>query len=176
MSGDAAPGGAIATSRRDDLLRRSDVHDLVVAFYRDVVFDDLLAPVFGEVAEVDWSTHLPRLIDYWCRVLFGDPDYDGSILGPHQRVHDLAPFRPELFDRWYLLWSDAIDRHWSGPNATRAKDHAARIAGVLSRRLTGTPWEGPTTRPEAVDRSDLGGDPSCWAHLFDDWAEPPAGE
>lgn len=22
---------------------------------------------------------------YWCRVVLGDPDYDGAILGPHER-------------------------------------------------------------------------------------------
>jgi hemoglobin len=152
-----------------DIGSRSDVHDLVVAFYREVVFDEVLAPVFGEVAEVDWATHIPKLIDYWCRVLFGDPSYDGSILGPHQRVHDLEPFRAELFDRWYQLWTAAIDRRWSGPNAARAKDHAARIAGVLSRRLTGASWEPPATGDaRTADRADLGGDSACWAHLVDD--------
>jgi hemoglobin len=153
-----------------DLEGRSDVHDLVVAFYREVVFDELLAPVFGEVAEVDWATHIPKLIDYWCRVLFGDPSFVGSILGPHQRVHDLEPFRGDLFGRWYLLWSDSIDRRWSGPNAERAREHAARIGGVLSRKLTGTTWEAPITRPaHPVDRADLGGEPACWAHLVDEW-------
>ena len=127
-----------------DLESRSDVHDLVVDFYREIVFDDLLAPVFEEVAEVDWAAHIPRLIDYWCRVLFGEPSETGAILGPHQHVHDLAPFRGELFDRWNRLWTEAIDRRWAGPNAERARTHAARISGVLSRRLTGTSWEPPT--------------------------------
>jgi hypothetical protein len=90
-------------------------------------------------------------------------------------VHDLEPFRSELFDRWYRLWSDAIDRRWSGPNADRARDHAARIGGVLSRKLTGISWEPPITRPtRSVDRADLGGEAACWAHLVDDWSEAAA--
>ena len=56
--------GAQATHSAGDLVSRADIHDLVVEFYREVVFDDLLAPFFGEVAEVDWSQHIPRLIDY----------------------------------------------------------------------------------------------------------------
>ena len=56
-----------------DLGGRGDIHDLVVRFYREVVFDDLLAPMFGEVAEVDWAEHIPKLIDFWARVLLGDP-------------------------------------------------------------------------------------------------------
>jgi hypothetical protein len=33
---------------RGDLDTRTAVHDLVVAFYREIVFDDLLAPLFEE--------------------------------------------------------------------------------------------------------------------------------
>ena len=49
----------------EDLTTRANVHDLVVDFYREIVFDELLEPVFDEVAEVDWASHIPRLIDYW---------------------------------------------------------------------------------------------------------------
>jgi hemoglobin len=125
---------------RGDLDSRADIHDLVVGFYREIVFDDVLAPVFTEVAEVDWSAHIPRLIDYWCRVLLGHPGYDGAILTAHRHVHDLEPFRPEHFEVWYRLWVDSIDSHWSGPIADEAKAHAARIASVLAHQLTGSDW------------------------------------
>jgi hemoglobin len=143
-----SPGGgnAAAASRATvahDITRRSDVHDLIVGFYREVVFDDLLGPVFEEVAEVDWSAHIPKLIDYWCRVLLGQPGYDGFILGPHRQVHEREAFRLELFDRWYLLFVEAIDDEWSGPVAERAKAHAARMAVTLSRRLLGVEWTVP---------------------------------
>lgn len=125
-----------------DLSTRAHVHDLVVGFYREIIFDDLLGPVFDEVAEVDWTAHLPRLVDYWCRVLLGQPGYDGAMLGPHRRVHELEAFRPEHFDRWYSLWVASIDAGWSGPIADRAKSHARKMAGMLSRQLTGDDWRG----------------------------------
>jgi hemoglobin len=121
-----------------DLDRRSEIHDLVVAFYREVVFDDVLAPVFVETAEVDWAVHIPKLIDFWCRVLLGEPGYTGAVLAAHQHVHDLEPFRVEHFDRWHALWVDSIDARWSGPRAEQAKAHAGRIGGFLARRLLGT--------------------------------------
>ncbi|MGZ4757484.1 MAG: group III truncated hemoglobin [Acidimicrobiales bacterium] len=126
-----------------DLDSRAAVHDLVVRFYREVVFDELLEPVFDDVAEVDWSEHLPKLVDYWCRVLLGDTGYDGFILGAHQRVHDLEPLTPELFDRWFSLWVATVDAGWSGPGAERAKEHAARIGAVLARRVVGIDWFPP---------------------------------
>jgi hypothetical protein len=50
------------TPLAQDLDTRTQIHDLVVRFYREVVFDDLLGPVFADVAEVDWSVHIPKLI------------------------------------------------------------------------------------------------------------------
>ena len=124
-----------------DLDDRAAIHDLVVHFYREVAFDDLLGPVFGEVAEVDWSEHIPRLIGYWCRVLLGDPSYDGRILTAHDRVDAQQRFDAELFDRWYRLFVESVDSGWSGSQAERAKRHAAHMAGVISRRLTGEDFE-----------------------------------
>jgi hemoglobin len=123
-----------------DLDRRGEIHDAVVAFYREVVFDDLLGPVFDEVAEVDWAVHIPALVDYWCRVLIGGGSVPAPIVEVHRRVHNLEPFAPDLFDRWYWLWASTVDGRWCGPAADRAKLHAARIGSALSRRLTGVGW------------------------------------
>jgi hemoglobin len=126
-----------------DLDSRSEIHDLVVRFYREIVFDELLGPVFADVAEVDWSIHIPKLIDFWCRVLLGEPGYDGYILHAHQEVHEIEAFQPELFDRWYRLFVESVDEGWQGPFAEAAKVHAARMAGVLSRRLLAVDWKPP---------------------------------
>ncbi len=123
-----------------DLDSRAAIHDLVVGFYREVVFDDLLAPVFEDVAEVDWAVHLPKLVDYWCRVLLGTDGYDGLILGAHRQVHEREALTIDLFDRWYSLWTATVDRGWSGPVADAAKEHAARIGSVLARRVVGSAW------------------------------------
>lgn len=128
-----------------DLDGRRHIHDLVVGFYREVVFDDLLAPVFDEIAEVDWAVHIPKLVDYWCRVLLGEPGYAGAILAAHRHVHDLDAFRVEHVDRWYLLWVQSVDSTWAGPRAEQAKRHAARVATALARRLLGTTWQPPET-------------------------------
>jgi hemoglobin len=135
--------GAQATPRRD-LDDRAQVHDLVVGFYRELVFDDVLAPVFEEVAEVDWAVHIPKLIDFWCRVLLDQPGYDGFLLGAHRKVHDRQPFEAQHFERWYALWVETIEERWEGPLAETAKRHAAKVAGILSRQLTGDDWPGAT--------------------------------
>jgi len=133
------PAGPVVRQNHD-LESRADIHDLVVGFYREIVFDELLEPVFGEVAEVDWALHIPTLIDYWCRVLLRQPGYVGSIIEAHRHVHDLEPLRIEHFDRWYGLWTESIDARWTGPLADHAKEHAARIGKALARRLMDVTW------------------------------------
>jgi hemoglobin len=134
-SGPAAGPGEQGGPR--DLDSRSAIHDLVVAFYREIVLDDLLAPVFEEVAETDWAVHIPRLIDYRCRILLGHRVYNGALLEAHREVHEQQAFRGEHFDRWYQLWVASIDARWQGPRAEQAKSHAATTAGLISRRLRG---------------------------------------
>ena len=126
-----------------DLDSRSEIHDLVIDFYREIVFDPVLGPVFDEVAEVDWAAHIPRLIDYWARVLLRDPSYDGFILRPHQHVHAVQSFELDYFDRWYTLFTTSVDQRWSGPFADAAKAHAARMAGTLARRILHVEWKAP---------------------------------
>jgi hemoglobin len=123
-----------------DLDTRTQIHDLVVHFYREIAFDPVLNPVFEEVAEVDWAVHMPRLTNYWCRVLLGEPGYDGMLLAAHEHVHHLEPFDPALYDRWYDLWVASVDERWSGPKADAAKAHAAHIMRFLARRLSGITW------------------------------------
>jgi hemoglobin len=128
-----------------DLDCRSEIHDMVVRFYREIVFDELLEHIFGEVAEVDWAMHIPKLIDYWCRVLLGETGYDGFILAAHQHVHEIESFGAEHFDRWYGLFVESVDQGWAGPNAEMAKSHAARIGGFLARRLLHQDWQPQAT-------------------------------
>ncbi len=125
---------------RHDLATRAQIHDLVVHFYREVALDDLLGPVFGEIAEVDWAVHIPRLIDYWSQVLLGHEGYDGAILAAHRYLHEHEPLRLELFDRWYSLFAESVDERWAGPKAEEAKAHAARTAATLARRLLDADW------------------------------------
>ena len=129
---------------KPDLDRRSEIHDAVVGFYREVVFDDVLGPVFDEVAEVDWAIHMPTLVDYWCRVLLGEATTGLPMLAAHARIHALEPLTREMFDRWYTLWAATIDERWAGPCAERAKRHAERVATTMARRVSELAWAAPT--------------------------------
>lgn len=140
MSTDDAPVGG-------DLGSRTAIHDLVVEFYREIVFDEVLEPVFHDVAEVDWPTHIPKLVDYWCRILIGEPDTPQSVTAAHRWLHELEPLRAEHCDRWWELWVRSVDAHWSGPVAEHAKSHAATLMAGMARHVFGFEWSEPVASP-----------------------------
>lgn len=145
-----AGGDLISVPARPDLSTRTQVHDLVTAFYRQIVFDELLEPVFAEVVEVDWAEHIPKLIDYWCWILFATEGYRGAVTTAHRHVHDLQPIRPEHCDRWVSLWVLSIDEAWAGPYAERAKGHAVVLMTRMAKRLFGFTWAAPVPASAAL--------------------------
>lgn len=153
------------TEGRPDLTTRAAIDQLVTTFYREIVFDDLLEPVFGEIAEVDWVAHIPILIDYWTSILLGAEGHRGSIMGVHRHLHAMAPIERVHCDRWYSLWAGCVDERWAGPIADRAKAHAAALMAGMAKHLFSFAWSAaevevralpgrPARRPERppVDR------------------------
>lgn len=119
-----------------DLDTRDEIAELVRRFYADVAQDDLLGPVFEDVAAVDWSEHLPKLTAFWCRALLGEVGYAGNPYRAHALVHARHPLTLAHFERWLSLFSDTIAA-WSGPRTDRALELVADVARVHSRQLVG---------------------------------------
>ena len=78
---------------RFDIADRRDVACLVNVFYDRVRDDDILGPIFDDIAHVDWATHLPRMYDFWESVLFARATFKGAPLV----VHEDLPCAPCLY-------------------------------------------------------------------------------
>ena len=134
MSGDPrrpAPGG--------DLDSPEEIAEMVRRFYQDVAQDDLLGPIFNDVAKVDWGEHLPKLTRFWCRALLGIEGYVGNPFRSHALVNERSPFTMEHFERWLQLFHDTVELGWVGPNVDRALAWAHNVARVHSGQLVGCP-------------------------------------
>jgi hemoglobin len=129
-----------------DLDAPEEIAEMVRRFYADVAQDDLLGPVFNDVAQVDWSEHLPKLTAFWCRALLGITGYAGNPFRAHALVHDRQAFTPAHFERWLSLFHDTVELGWVGPRARRALELAHDVARVHSRQLIGEPVLVETTR------------------------------
>lgn len=124
-----------------DLNDTDDVAELVRRFYGDVAQDELLGPLFNDVAQVDWSAHLPKLTLFWSRFLFDVQGYSGNPFREHAAVHAKSAFRPEHFVRWLELFNETVELGWNGPNVERVKALACDVARVHSTQLLGAPVE-----------------------------------
>ena len=49
------------TREQHDISDRRDVACLVNVFYDRVRADDILGPIFDDIAHVDWAAHLPTM-------------------------------------------------------------------------------------------------------------------
>ena len=125
----------IETRPARDLCGRDEVAEMVKRFYRDVAQDDLLGPMFNDIARVDWSEHLPKLTEFWCRALFGTSAYSGNPFRAHQLVHQKRAFTPAHFERWLDLFCETVDLGWVGANAEKVKALARNVARVHSHQL-----------------------------------------
>ena len=136
-----------APSSLADVASPDDVDAVVQTFYAAVAQDDLLGPLFNDVAQVDWSEHLPKLAAFWCRALFGTVGYSGNPFAKHRAVHERSPFTPAHFERWLDLFDETIDEGWCGANADSMKMLARNVARVHSGQLIGSPLEPVLSTP-----------------------------
>lgn len=135
-----------------DLDNPEEIAEMVRRFYADVAQDDLLGPVFNDVARVDWSEHLPKLTAFWCRALLGLPGYVGNPFQAHAHIHERRPFTAAHFERWLSLFHETLDLGWVGPRADRAAELADNVARVHSQQLIG-PAVAPVIAPEPTATS-----------------------
>jgi hemoglobin len=124
---------------RADIASGEDIARLLSDFYGRAFRDDLLGPVFVDVAGMDLTAHLPVMCEFWQTVLFRSGQYRGNALQPHLRLHRKAHLTPAHFERWLMLWHATVDERHAGAKADLAKLQATRIAGAMSRRITGQP-------------------------------------
>ena len=109
----------------------ADVRELVDAFYASIREDDLLNPIFSDIAQVNWDHHLPKMYAFWNGLILGLPGYRGAPFPPHT----VLPVGREHFTRWVELFHATVDRLFTGPGAQRAKDAAASIAHTFALRM-----------------------------------------
>ncbi len=131
--------GTMPQWRGRDLDDPVEIAEMVRRFYADVAQDELLGPMFNDVAQVDWSEHLPKLTAFWCRALLSLPGYEGNPYRAHLLVHARRNFTRAHFERWLELFHETLDLGWAGAKVEHAKMLACRVAMVHSKQIIGDP-------------------------------------
>lgn len=126
----------VAEVSRPDLDSRERIEYFVDRFYERMLADEVLAPIFVNVAEIDLDVHLPHIKDYWCKLLLGERSYRRHTMNIHRDVHAVRPLQAADFDRWLDFFTTTVDTHFAGERAGRAKQVAASIAANMLKTLS----------------------------------------
>jgi hemoglobin len=121
-----------------DIASHANIERLVDAFYERVRTDDLLGPIFDDVARVDWAAHLPRMYAFWNAVLFGEMGFKGNPLAAHRALAQRTPLTAREFDRWIALFHETVDSLFAGSMANEAKRRALSIAATMQYHIAAT--------------------------------------
>lgn len=116
---------------KKDIESRSDIELLVNEFYKQVQTDDLIGAIFNEIIKDQWPKHLSKMYSFWETVLLGNHTYSGAPFMPHAKL----PLEQKHFDRWLLLFSNTIDKHFEGPIADDAKARASKMAVMFLSKI-----------------------------------------
>jgi hemoglobin len=115
-----------------DIETREDLETLLAEFYTVATADREIGHHF---ANLNLTTHLPVIVDFWEKVLFGKPVYFGNPLFIHQKLNEKSPLKFEHFKRWFEIFGFTVDRLFAGEQAENAKLRAKMIAHSLNQRI-----------------------------------------
>lgn len=117
---------------KQDIEIRADIERLLSEFYSVATAD---AKIGHHFAGLDLAAHLPVIVDFWEKILFGKPVYFGNPLAVHQLINEKSPLTLENFRRWVEIFTQTIDLMFEGKQAENAKLRAKMIAHSLNQNI-----------------------------------------
>jgi hemoglobin len=115
-----------------DIETRDDIERLMREFYSVAMTD---AEIGHHFVELDLEEHLPKIVDFWEKALFGRPVYFNNPLAVHQRLHEKVPMKTEHFRRWVEIFVEKVNLLFVGEIAEAAKLKARMVADSFDQRL-----------------------------------------
>lgn len=120
---------------KPDLDCEDNIARFIDLFYEKVLKDDLLRPIFIDIAQIDLSHHLGHIRDYWGKLLLGKTDYQRNTMEIHRALNGKSRLTPEQFSKWLELFVLTAETHFDGDKTTRAIRIATNIAGNMEDRF-----------------------------------------
>ena len=116
-------------------LSRHHIENLVKNFYQKIEEDDLLGPVFNEVAKVDWDHHIPLICQFWNSIMLKTNEYHGNAYMKHITLGKLTEIQDAHFTRWLTLFKQEAMKHLPEKWAKEIIDRSILIAASLRHGL-----------------------------------------
>jgi hemoglobin len=111
-----------------DIETYNDCLLLIRKFYDKLLHDEQISHFF---TELDLSTHIPKVADFWAFVLIDKPGYSNNMMTAHARL-DLK--EPD-FQRWLELFHETIHELFEGEKADLAIERSKLIAWTMKTKM-----------------------------------------
>lgn len=120
---------------KPDLDSADNITLMVDRFYEALLNDELMAPLFLEVAKVDLADHLPTISQYWQKMLLGDKTYKNNTMAKHRAINKSQAFTKEHYQTWLDHFSNTAERHFSGPYTDKALNIARNVVTNMKKQF-----------------------------------------
>lgn len=120
---------------KKDIINRNDVELLVNSFYDKVKENNIIGPIFNDVAKINWDEHLPKMYSFWASILLGEHSFNGNPMKVHVHLGKMTTMSEIEFNEWLILFNETINEHFEGENANEAKIRAANIARLMLHKI-----------------------------------------
>ena len=118
-----------------EIQTRADIIVLIDTFYEKIKLNDLLRPIFIDIAQINFDHHMPILYDFWCTLLIGEMSYSRNAMEVHLQLNKKIPLTKSHFDEWLKLFMETVDEKYTGSKAEEAKYRASNIAGLMLYKI-----------------------------------------
>jgi hemoglobin len=112
-------------------LTEKHIKILVSHFYQSVQHDELLGPIFNDVAKVDWAHHIELICQFWNSIMLKTNEYHGSPYMKHVILGEKVELTEAHFARWLMLFQQAAFKYLPEQEAHLIVTRATMIANSL---------------------------------------------
>lgn len=120
---------------KKDITERKDVELLVNTFYEKVNKNEILGPIFNDVAKIDWDVHLPKMHSFWASLLLGEQSFAGNPMKKHVHLSTQTSMSETEFSEWLNLFNQTVNALFEGERANEAKMRALNIARFMLQKI-----------------------------------------
>jgi|SRR6185437_177275 len=118
-----------------DIQDRDNIEQLVNSFYDKVKKDDTIGYIFMNIIGENWSHHLPIMYQFWETILLSVPGYTGNPVKKHVEIDRKITLEDKHYERWLYLWTETVDKLFSGPIAEEAKKRAKLMMDLIRYKV-----------------------------------------
>lgn len=107
------------------------IKKLVINFYQKIQQDEILGPIFNDIAKVDWNHHIPLICQFWNSIMLKTNEYHGHAYRKHVILGEKTNLTEAHFSRWLNIFQEEAFKYLPAREAQLITDKATMIADSL---------------------------------------------